>query len=151
MESLYSDWQRIHSWVVCVYVCMHVYSVMSDSLQPSDCTLPGSMGFSRQEHWSGCHFLLQGSLPDRGIKPTSPVSPALAGGFFTTEPLGKPVVRIEVDWEVDSGQVWATWAEEVVGVLVECCVTNDPRLCGGKIAIMLLCSQMLWVRKQYGT
>ena len=35
----------------------------------------------------------------------------------------------------------------MVGVLVECCVTNDPKLCGDKI----ICSQMLWVRKLYGT
>ena len=33
-----------------------------------------------------CHFLLQGHLPDSGIEPASP---ALAGGFFTTEPSGK--------------------------------------------------------------
>ena len=32
----------------------------------------------------GCHFLLQGNLPDLGIKPTSLTSPALVGGFFTT-------------------------------------------------------------------
>jgi len=38
----------------------------------------------------GCYFLLQGNLPDRGIKPASPVSPALAGEFFTIEPPGKP-------------------------------------------------------------
>ena len=43
-----------------------------------------SMGFLKQEYWSvGCHFLLQGDLPDPGIKP---MSPALAGGLFTTEP-----------------------------------------------------------------
>ena len=38
----------------------------------------------------GCHFLLQGNLPDPGIKPTSPASPALTGRFFTTEPPEKP-------------------------------------------------------------
>ena len=32
----------------------------------------------------GCHFLLQGNLPDPVIEPTSLMSPALAGGFFTT-------------------------------------------------------------------
>ena len=37
----------------------------------------------------GCHFLFQGGLPDPGIKPESPVSPAPAGGFFTTESPGK--------------------------------------------------------------
>ena len=45
---------------------------------------PLSVGFSRQEHWSGCHFLLQGDPPDPGIEPASLVSPALSGGFFAT-------------------------------------------------------------------
>ena len=46
-----------------------------------------SMGFSRQEYWSGLLFRSPGDLPDPGIRPTFP---ALAGRFFTTEPLGKP-------------------------------------------------------------
>ena len=41
-----------------------------------------SMGFPRQEYWSGLLFL----SPHQGIEPASP---ALAGGFFTTEPPGK--------------------------------------------------------------
>ena len=61
---------------------------------PIDCSLvahqaPLSMGFSRQEYWSGLPFPSPGDLPDPGIKPESPESPALAGGFFTTEPCGK--------------------------------------------------------------
>ena len=35
---------------------------------------------------------LPGDLPDPGIKPVSLMSPALAGGFFTTEPRGKPIM-----------------------------------------------------------
>ena len=42
----------------------------------------------------GCHFLLQGSLPDPWIKPASPVSPAWAGKFFTTEPPGKHYIKL---------------------------------------------------------
>ena len=45
---------------------------------------PLSMGFSRQEYWSGLPGPFPGDLPDPGIEPTSLVSPALAGGFFTT-------------------------------------------------------------------
>ena len=45
---------------------------------------PLSTGFSRQEHWSGLPFPPPGHLPDPGIEPTSLMSPALAGGFFTT-------------------------------------------------------------------
>ena len=51
-----------------------------------------SIGFFLQ--W-GCHFFLQGNLPDSGIKP---VSHALAGGFFTTEPPGKPQLFIIKTW-----------------------------------------------------
>ena len=47
---------------------------------------PLSMEFSRQEHWSELPFPTPGDLPDPGIEPWSPASPALAGGFFTAEP-----------------------------------------------------------------
>ena len=42
---------------------------------------PLSMGFFRQEYWSELTFLSPGDLPDPGIEPMSPVSPALAGEF----------------------------------------------------------------------
>ena len=45
------------------------------------------MGFFRHEYWSGLPCPSPGDLPDPGIEP---VSPALAGGFFTSEPPGKP-------------------------------------------------------------
>ena len=48
------------------------------------CQYPLSMGFSRQEHWNGLPCSPPGDLPDPGIEPTSLMSPALAGGFFTT-------------------------------------------------------------------
>ena len=52
-----------------------------------DCQAPLSMGFPRHEYWSGLPFPSPGDLPTPGIKPPST---ALAGGFFTTEPSGKP-------------------------------------------------------------
>ena len=45
---------------------------------------PLSMGFSRQEYWSGLPCLPPGDLPNPGIEPMSLMSPALAGRFFTT-------------------------------------------------------------------
>ena len=51
---------------------------------------PLVMGFPRQEYRSGLPFPSPGDLPDPGIESESPVSPALAGGFFTTEPPRKP-------------------------------------------------------------
>ena len=51
---------------------------------------PLSMGFSRQEYWSGLPFPFPGDLPDPGIKPEFPVSPALQADSFPAESLGKP-------------------------------------------------------------
>ena len=51
------------------------------------------MRFPRQEYWSRLPFPSPGDLPNPLIKPTSLMSPALTGGFFTAEPPGKPHVR----------------------------------------------------------
>ena len=48
---------------------------------------PLSMGFPRQNYWSGLPFPSPGDLPDPRIEP---VSPTLAGEFLTTEPTRKP-------------------------------------------------------------
>ena len=55
-----------------------VYSVVSDPATPWMLAYQASlsMGFSRQEYWSGLPFPPAGGLPDMGIKPASPVSPA---------------------------------------------------------------------------
>ena len=50
------------------------------------CQAPLSLGFSSQEYWSGLPFPSLRDLPDPKIEP---VSPALAGRFFATEPPGK--------------------------------------------------------------
>ena len=62
--------------------CLTLYNLMDCSLQPSL-----SVEFSRQEYWSGLPFPPPGELPDPGVQASSP---ELAGGFFTTEPLGDP-------------------------------------------------------------
>jgi len=54
------------------------------------CQAPLPMEFSRQEYWSRVPLPIPGDLPYPEIKPASLESPALAGGFFTTEPSGKP-------------------------------------------------------------
>ena len=51
---------------------------------------PLSMGFLKQEYWSGLPFPPPGDYPNPGMEPKSPVSLALAGRFFTTAPSGKP-------------------------------------------------------------
>ena len=63
----------------CCCCCLVIKSCPAFS-DPMDCSIPGSMEFSRQEYWSGSPFLSPGDLPDSRIEPTSP---ALVGGFFT--------------------------------------------------------------------
>ena len=51
---------------------------------------PPSMGFSRQEYWSGVPFPSPGDLPNPGIEPRSP---ALQADALPSEPPGKPNVH----------------------------------------------------------
>ena len=64
---------------------------------------PLSMEFPRQEYGSGLPFPSPGDLPDTGIKPASPVSPALAGGFTTEPPvtMGSPHVIIHFSKSIE--------------------------------------------------
>ena len=53
------------------------------------------MEFSRQEYWSGLPLPSPEDVPASGIKP---ISPALAGRFFITEPSGKPNLGIRASY-----------------------------------------------------
>ena len=74
---------------VCVSVCVHTCLVMflcdTMNYSPSGSSVHGII--PGRNDGLGCHFLLQGNLPDWGIELTSP---ALTGRFFVTEPPGKP-------------------------------------------------------------
>ena len=84
---------------VCMLGCVWLF------WDPMDCSLPGSSvhGILQAREscgilswqWSGLLFPTPGDLPDAGIQPRSPGSPALAGGFFTTESSGKPFLGRE--------------------------------------------------------
>ena len=65
------------------------HQVVSDSCDPMDCSClaPLSVGFSRQEYWSGLPFPSPGDLPDLG---TEPKSPALQADSLPTELRRKP-------------------------------------------------------------
>ena len=74
--------------------------------------VPQSMGFSRQQYWSGLPFLAPGHLPNPGIKPMSPASPALAGDSLPLSHLGSEKVEYE---EVNQ------WSCILSSVLLSCC------------------------------
>ena len=71
-----------------------VTSVVSDSvtLWTVACQAPLSVEFSRKEYWNGLPFPPPGDLPEPGIKPMSLMSPALAGGLFTTSTTGSSCI-----------------------------------------------------------
>ena len=71
------------------YVRVPSHSVVSDSFAtPRTVACPLSMGLFRQKYWRGLPFL--GDLLPPGIEPTSPASPALAGGPLPPPHLGRP-------------------------------------------------------------
>ena len=86
--------------VVAVWVaqsCLTFATPWTGALQP-----PPSMGFSRQEYWSGLPFPPPGDPPDSGIKPTSLTSSALADRFFTTR----------TSWEAHhTSCIWWQWSK----------------------------------------
>ena len=104
---------------------------------------PLSMGFSRQEYWSGLPFSSPGDLPDPRIEP---ISPGLVGGFFTTEPSGKSQRDREksqiqkaskalvylVNHQVDSLDLFLSWASLVAQMVKKkkkkkyACNAGDP-------------------------
>ena len=89
-----------HTRVLSHFSCVRLFATpWTVAPQP-----PLSMGFSRQEFWSGLPCPLPGDLPDPGIQPMPLTSPASAGGFFTTEPhTGKPYA----DTQAHSNNTWS--------------------------------------------
>ena len=59
--------------------------------------VPLSMGFPSQEYWRGLPLASPGHLANPGIRLVSPVSPAMAGRFFTPEPPGKPTEEVSTE------------------------------------------------------
>ena len=70
------------------FYCMHAAKSLQSCptlfLWTVDCQASLSMGFSRPEYWNGSPCPSPGDLLNPGIKPTSHMSTALAGGFLTT-------------------------------------------------------------------
>jgi len=131
----------MHMWCVSTYLC-HLYfvSAMFCSLCVLSnvqrcatpwtvaCRAPLSTRFSRQESWSGLPFPPPGDLPSPGNKPMSPASPALADGFFTTEPPGERVfswpildyLKTKLSQSLDDLVQWPYYPEVTVETPIGC-------------------------------
>ena len=105
-------------YLICIFMCVRAQSLSRVWLFATPwtvaCQAPLSMGFSNQ-YWRWLPFSPSVDLLNSGIKV---ISPALADGFFTTEPPGKPyehmywVINSTVFLTVGSGKknVWKRWS-----------------------------------------
>ena len=91
---------------------------------------PLSMGFSRQEYWSGLPCPPPGDLPNPGIQPVTP-----AGRFFTAEPPGKPIT-----WIYHSlfciHQLMSVWVAPSLAIMHKCCYEH---LCASFCMFLYVC------------
>ena len=92
--------------------CLWLYA----TLWTVACQAPLSMKFSRQEYWSGLPCLPAWHLPDPGpdpgIEPTSLMSPALAGRFFTTSTNWEaPQILYYINSLLFKAETWMKWSE----------------------------------------
>ena len=121
----------------CVCVCVCVWMLPANSPQsrltlcnPMDCSPPGSsVGFSRQEYWSGSPSPPPGDLPKAGMEPASPLSPALAGSLFSTsaawEALSSPPLWVK-DTEKEKNLTTLTpWLFSILFSITEAKQSNN--------------------------
>ena len=100
-ESLSSSCWVHAQLLICVWLFVTPWTVA--------CQAPLSMWFPRQGYWSELPFCFPGDLSDPGIEPISLSSPALAGGFFTSEHLGSPLFMFKaIISGYDNSPFWVT-------------------------------------------
>ena len=110
---------------------------------------PLSMGFSRQEYWSGLPFPPPGDLLVPGIEHASPV---LAGGLCSTEPLGSPVIctrhtYVKRCFNIDFSHSHISWISFIQTLNIQyLCWIYYSNFCCHRTAIcrMYTCIQILW-------
>ena len=109
--------QLATSYLFYMCACVFSYSVMSDQTSRTvACQAPLSMEFSRPEYWSGWPFPSPGDLPDPGIEHASPVSSALAGGFFTTMSVYMSILLQKRQLVYYRAPVWVPWVIQQIPI-----------------------------------
>ena len=86
-------WRQIQTGIMkhCAWALSHFSHVLLfATLKTVACQAPLSMGFSRQEYWSGLSCPPPGDLPDPGIEPAFPVAPVLQVDSLPLNPGVKP-------------------------------------------------------------
>ena len=87
-----TTWSILYQFCILhVWVCAQSLNSVQLFVTPLTHQASLSMGFPRQAYWTGLPFSPPGGLPDLGIKPTSPVCPALQVNFLPLSHLGSPL------------------------------------------------------------
>ena len=103
-----------------VWLCATLWTVVGQA--------PLSMGFSRQEYWSGLRCSSPGDLPNPGIESGSLTSPALAGGFFITSATWEGPCQISCNFKYrgQAGTIlFRVWF--IILILLSACFGNELR------------------------
>ena len=98
---------------------------------------PLSMGFLKQEYWSGLPFPTPGDLPNPGIKPISLVFPALEGSFFTTALPRKPTESAR--GHVNAGATRARPIQQPLESLLDLEIIDQLNSCVGSCIVLIFC------------
>ena len=106
VENIWNELACLLSHFSCIWLFATLWTIAWQPLL--------SMGFSRQDYSSGLPCPPPGDLPNPGMKPVSLMSPALAGGFFTTSTTWKlkcPIIREEAKLQSDAifSIYWKSW------------------------------------------
>ena len=97
-DTFYGSMHRL------VHVCVLSHAQVFATPWTAARQAPLSMGFSRQEYWSGLPFSPPWDLPNLGIEPASPLSPALAGRSLDLEPT--TVLYLSYSLEIETPYHW---------------------------------------------
>ena len=89
---VFTEWQFFFFFSFLRICCAQSRLTLCD-LWTVACQAPLSLGFSRQEYWSGLPHPPPGDFPDPGIEPVSSASPRLQTGSLPTKPLRKPFLK----------------------------------------------------------
>ena len=140
---------RLNNILLCVLSCIsHVWLFAT----PWTVVLqaPLAMGVSRQEYWSGLPFPFPGDLPDPGIKPSTPTSPALQADSLPLSHQGSPIFHCM--FVVPSINVQLFYCQLAFEFFPHLLPLELSFLRSGTVFLVSLCSQCLatWSAQNWG-
>ena len=130
-------------------MCMHALSLQScATLWTVARQAPLSMGFSRQEYWSGLPCPPPGDLPNPGIKPVTPAAPVLQADSLQLSHQGSPLLGYIIVyfafiswWMFGLLHLWLLCINAAMNICVQVfvCFYTFALLLGVKLGVKLLC------------